>query len=234
MEKQLIIISAGKYARETYAWAAQTIAAGAPWRIKGFLDDRPGALEGYSYPVGILGGVEDYEPQPDDVFVGAIGDPLDKVKYYTPILKKGGVFVNVIHPRASLGQNVRLGRGIVLAPYSSVTSDARIGDHVAIGAFSNAAHDTVLGDWCQISSHCGINGNASLEEGVFLGSHACIIPKVKVGAWSFVGAGSVVVKDVPPGTKVFGNPAVTIGRTERGAADAAVASPARRIGRLEP
>jgi len=47
---------------------------------------------------------------------------------------------------------------------------------------------------------------------VFLGSHACIIPSIKVGSWAYVGAGSVVVRDVPPGVKVFGNPATIIGR----------------------
>lgn len=43
-------------------------------------------------------------------------------------------------------------------------------------------------------------------------SHACILPDAKVGEWTFVGAGSVVLCRVSPGAKVFGNPAVEIGR----------------------
>lgn len=210
--KDLIIISAGRFGRETFTWATQAIAAGAPWHIKGFLDDRPDALVGYDYAPGVLGDVENYDIQKNDVFVGAIGDPRDKVKYYSPIIRRGGRFVNVIHPLASIGRNVRLGTGIVLAPYSSVTSDVTIGNHVSVGAFSNAGHDTMIGDWSQISSHCGINGNVVLGEGVFLGSHACIIPRKKVGDWAFVGAGSVVIKDVEAGVKVFGNPAAPIGK----------------------
>jgi sugar O-acyltransferase (sialic acid O-acetyltransferase NeuD family) len=210
--QDLIIISAGKFGRETFAWAEQAIAAGAPWRIKGFLDNRAEALKAYDYGVEILGDVENYKIEENDVFIGAIGSPQDKVKYYTPIIQGGGRFVNVIHPLANLGKNVQLGVGIVLAPFASITCDVKMGDHVSMGAFSNAGHDTVVGDWSQISSHCGINGNVTLGTGVFLGSHACIIPKMKVGDWAFVGAGSVVIRDIEPDVKVFGNPAAIIGR----------------------
>jgi sugar O-acyltransferase (sialic acid O-acetyltransferase NeuD family) len=201
-------------AREVFTFASQAIAAGAPYRIKGFLDNRANALAGYDYAAGILGDVDSYEIQEDDVFIGAVGDPIDKIKFYTPIVERGGRFVNLIHPLANIGTNVRLGAGIALAPFTALTADVTIGDHVSIGTFCNVAHDAVVGNWCQISSHCGINGRAVLGEGVFLGSHACVIPGVTVGDWAFVGAGSVVVRDVPPGVKVFGNPAAPIGKVK--------------------
>jgi sugar O-acyltransferase (sialic acid O-acetyltransferase NeuD family) len=211
-EKNLIIIGAGQSGREFYTWAAQAIAAGTALRIKGFLDDRADALNGYDYEPGVIGDVINYEIKENDVFVCAIGDPFIKAKCSTGIEAKGGRFINIIHPLANVGLHVKLGVGVVMGPFSSITSDARVGNHVSIGAFSNVAHDTVLGDWCQISSHCGVNGCATLGDGVFLGSHACIIPKVKVGSWAFVGAGSIVVRNVENRVKVFGNPATPIGR----------------------
>ncbi len=214
MKKKLVIISAGKLGREAFTWATQAAAQGAPWYVRGFLDDRSHVLDGFDYEAKILGDVLSYRIEENDVFIGAVGDPRDKVKYYSPILNRGGCFINLIHPLANIGKNVRLGTGILMAPFSLVTCDAEIGNHVSIGAMSHVGHDTAIGDWCQISSHCGVNGNASLGEGVFLGSHACIIPGVKVGAWAYVGAASNVVKDVKPGNKVFGNPAIPVGLTK--------------------
>jgi len=207
VKQNLIIISAGKLGRETYGWAAAAMAQGAPWRIKGFLDARANILEGMDYEQGVIGDVANYQIQPDDVFIGAIGEPKDKVKYYTPILERGGKFINLIHPTACIGKNVRLGTGVILAPFTCTTSDLQVGNFVTVLPYSNLTHDNVIGDWCQISSHCGVNGNVTLGEGVFLGGHTCVVPQVSIGAWTFVCAGSVVVRSLPAGVKVFGNPA---------------------------
>jgi sugar O-acyltransferase (sialic acid O-acetyltransferase NeuD family) len=210
-EENLVIIGAGQSGREIFTWATQAIAAGSRFRIKGFLDDNASALKRYDYRPGVIGKVATYEIEERDVFVCAIGNPMARKRCSLEIERKGGRFINIIHPLANIGMHVEFGVGIVMGPFSSVTSDVRIGNHVSIGALSNVAHDTVIGNWCQISSHCGLNGCAALGEGVFLGSHVCVLPKVTVGSWAFVGAGSVVVRNVGDREKVFGNPAAFIG-----------------------
>ena len=74
-KKHLVIIGAGGFGREVYTWALQTIQGGAPWAIKGFLDDKSGTLDGYKYDVPHLNTVADYVPQQKDVFLCAIGEP---------------------------------------------------------------------------------------------------------------------------------------------------------------
>jgi acetyltransferase-like isoleucine patch superfamily enzyme len=59
-------------------------------------------------------------------------------------------------------------------------------------------------------SHCDITGCDVLEDGVYVATSVAIIPSVTVGKDAFLGAGSVVVKGVPEGVRVFGNPAKRI------------------------
>lgn len=212
--KNLIIINAGKFGREVLSWAVDAMRNGEQWRFKGFLDDRAHALDGFPCDAKILGSPATYQPETDDVFLAAIGEPAPKYRYCQPLLKKGAVFANLIHPLANVGARVELGQGVIISPFCNLTCDLRIGSFVTLGVFSGVAHDTQVGDWCQINGHCGINGNAVLEEGVFLGAHSCILPDARVGAWAYVGAGSVVLRRVRPRTKVFGNPAQKIGEVE--------------------
>lgn len=207
----IVIVSAGKFGREVHSWIHHCIAAGRPWKIKGFLDRRPDALQGHKYDEPILSDVESYLPEPNDRFVIAVGEPVAKKQHAESLGARGGQFINLIHPTVVVGANVKLGHGVILAPYAALTCDICIGNFVTISSFSGAGHDAVIGDYCQICSHCAINGNAVLEEGVFLGAHATVIPEARIGAWSYVGAGSVVLKRVKAHEKVFGNPAVPIG-----------------------
>jgi sugar O-acyltransferase (sialic acid O-acetyltransferase NeuD family) len=208
--QNLIIISAGRFAREVYTWAHQAIQAGTPWAIKGFLDDRPEILTAFNYPVPILSSAEDYQPRAGDVFINAVGEPEAKARYCELLEARGASFVTLIHPTALVGHDVLIGQGSIVGPLTQLSCDIRLGKHVVFGTNSNTAHDTRIGDYSQISGSCEINGNAELGEKVFLGSHATILPGVRIGSGAYIGAGSVVLKNVKPGVKMFGNPAIQI------------------------
>jgi sugar O-acyltransferase (sialic acid O-acetyltransferase NeuD family) len=214
MTNDLLIISAGRFGREVYNWVRDAVVAGQPWRIKGFLDSRLDALDGFNYPVPILTTVENYTPQADDLFLCPIGDPLIRQDYSEKIRRKGGRFATLVHPTAILGGNVRLGAGTMIAPYAVLTADVTVGESVYIGPHTLCSHDNWIGDGTQISGHCSLAGNVTIEELCFVGMHAVIIPRRRLGRRAFVGAGSVVTNDVEPGVKVFGNPAIPIGAIE--------------------
>lgn len=50
-----------------------------------------------------------------------------------------------------------------------------------------------------------------IEDGVWIGPNAVILKGARIGAGAFVEPGSVVVHDVPPCTRVMGNPARPVG-----------------------
>ena len=49
-----------------------------------------------------------------------------------------------------------------------------------------------------------------IEDDVWIGYNATILKGVTVGAGALVGPGALVVRDVPPGAEVVGNPAVVV------------------------
>jgi sugar O-acyltransferase (sialic acid O-acetyltransferase NeuD family) len=202
--KQLVIIGAGGFGRDVLSWARQ---ANGPWEIKGFLDDNLLALEGYRTSVPILSTVNDYVPASDDVFVCAIGQVAPKKRCVELIQQRGGEFVQIIHPSAVLGDNVRLGQGVVLCPNSAIGADAVLDDFVAVNFFSSVGHDSHVGRWSQLHCHVDVTGHVEVGESVLFGSHASVLPRLRIGNGATIGAGAIVTRDVGAGTIVFGVPA---------------------------
>lgn len=51
-----------------------------------------------------------------------------------------------------------------------------------------------------------------IEDDVWIGPNATILKGVRIGAGSFIEAGSLITRDVPPRSRVMGNPAQVIGQ----------------------
>ena len=205
--KDLVIIGAGGFGREVLAWARQSLQVDREWRIKGFVDDNPGALLGMNTPAPLLGSIRDYRPDSTEVFICAIGNPSVKRLCCELMTSRGARFTRLVHSTAVIGDNVVLGEGVVLCPYSVVSANNCLGRGVAINVFSSVDHDASVGDWSQVNCHCDLTANVRVGQEVFIGSSVSVIPGVKIGDGSYIGAGSVVLRDVPNGAKVYGVPA---------------------------
>ena len=202
--QKLVIIGAGGFGREILAWAGASSDA---WTIKGFLDDNLAIRNDPRLRAPVLGRIEDYAPEPDDVYLCAIGAPAMRRATTGTIKGRGGRFVRLVHPSAVVADGAQLGEGVIVCPLALVSADARIEEGAVVYYHSSVDHDVVVGPFSQISGHCDIMGGATLGAGVFLGSHAAILPRVKVGDRAIVGAGAVVTSDVPDDTTVVGMPA---------------------------
>jgi sugar O-acyltransferase (sialic acid O-acetyltransferase NeuD family) len=205
--KNLIIIGAGNFGREVYAIARQSLGCGVEWTIKGFLDSRRSILQGLGYDVGVLDSVEDYRPEPGDVFICALGEPKAKKHYASLVIEKGGAFHTLIHPTAFLGEHTAIGAGGILCPYAVVSSHTVLEEFVTVQFHAVVGHDCRIGKWSQISPGAIISGWVTFEESVFAGSNSTCLPHSRAERDSVIGAGSVVLKRVGAGQTVFGVPA---------------------------
>jgi sugar O-acyltransferase (sialic acid O-acetyltransferase NeuD family) len=208
-----LIVGAGGFGREVYAWLSDWVASSAQpheYEIKGFLDDSPAALEHFTGLPPIISSVDDYQHQVGQLLVCAIGSPKIKKIVTEKLRAKGACFFSLVHPSVTVGPRVTLGEGVVICPQVVLTTDIAIGDFVTINAASTVGHDASVGSYSTLSGHCDVTGGAQLAEGVFMGSHAVVVPKVSVGAYAVIGASSVAIRKVAPGVTVFGIPAKRI------------------------
>jgi sugar O-acyltransferase (sialic acid O-acetyltransferase NeuD family) len=115
--------------------------------------------------------------------------------------------VDLIHPAAVLGSDLRLGPGFVAAAYAQVTTNVTTGRHVHLNIAATVSHDCVLGDYVTLSPGCHVSGNVRLGHRVTLGVGAVVRQGVTIGDDAFIGAGAVVVDDIPAGVTAVGVPA---------------------------
>ena len=208
--KNLLIIGARGWGREVYDIAKACMDAGANFIVKGFLDDKADALDAYdNYPV-IIGPVETYEIQEDDIFICALGDVHYKKQYADIIQNKGGRFISLVHPTAVIGTNAKVGIGCVVGAFANLSNDTSIGDFVTMSIRSGMGHDSTIGNYSHIGGNCCISGFVTIGESVTMHPGCVMVPHRKIGDNAVIGTGSVVLSNVKANTTVFGNPAKKI------------------------
>ena len=208
--KNLIIIGAGGFGREIASAAKTCVGYGVEFALKGFLDRNPAALDGFTGYPPLLGAPEAYEIRPDDVFFVALGDLALRRRNVDLVRSRGGRFQTLVHPTASLGQNVEIGEGSYIAHNAVLTADIKVGRNVCVFHGTVIGHDGRIGDCSHVSSLVFLGGGVRLGEGVTLHPGVRVAPFKTIGDGVTVGVGSVVLSNVRPGMTVFGVPAQDI------------------------
>lgn len=206
-QERWILVGAGAFARELINWAEDAAEAGMSPRIAGFLDNSAQALDAFSYQLAYYGTIEEYQPQPEDRLLMAIGDPGAKRRVAQLLKSKGARFATLIHPRAVVARSARLGEGVVVCPHAVISADAVLGDFVAVNALAGVGHDVVVGACSTLSAQVDLTGSVQVGEGCFFGSGARVLPRISIGADARIGAGAVIMRRVAAGAVMYASPA---------------------------
>lgn len=142
------------------------------------------------------------------VYVLAIGDPRSRRALADRLAETAHrAAPALVHPAATIGADVRLGPGSVVAAGARITTNVDIGRFVQVNVNAVVSHDCRVGDHVTLSPGVLVNGAVTLGEGAFLGTATVVTPGHSIGAWAVIGAGAVVVADVPAGVTARGVPA---------------------------
>lgn len=210
--RELYIIGAGGFGRET-AWLAERAnRERQTWEIKGFVDDDvslKGTLCG-TYPV--LGGIEYLLEADHEIWcVCAIGNAGVRRKVVDKLEKAVHVnFATLIDPRADISERVSVGEGSILCAGTIITVDIRIGRHDIINLDCTIGHDAMLGDFVTLYPSVNVSGQVKIGECTEIGTGANIIQGKSIGTRTVIGAGAVVVDDIEDDCTAVGCPAKVV------------------------
>lgn len=115
--------------------------------------------------------------------------------------------VDVIHPQAVISTTAQVGRGAQIMANAVVNPSAQIGINSIINTGAIIEHDCILGDHVHIATGARLASSVKVGNMAFIGAGATVRQLIEIGDGAMVGAGAVVVKDVPAGHTVVGNPA---------------------------
>lgn len=143
-----------------------------------------------------------------DIHSGAIighdgfGSTEDSCHKQTMIKHFGGV---TIGDDVLVGDNVCICRGTI--------DDTVLESGTKVDNLSHIAHNCILDANVVMAFPCKLGGSTHIEKNGYIAG-AIVRNQCKVGENAFVGMGAVVVKDVPPGETVVGNPAKPLKRKQ--------------------
>jgi len=212
--KQIAIVGAGGLGKETTVLINQINAVAPHWNIIGFFDD--GVPAGSVVAgVKVLGGVSALNNYTHELaVVVAVGDPGTKKKLVSTISNPKIFYPSLIHPVATIGENIKAGAGCIITAGCRLTIDISLNDFVLLNLNTTIGHDVTIGSFSSIMPGVHLSGYVTLGESVLIGTGASVLQHVTIHDNAIVGAGAVVNRSVEPGRTVAGVPARPIKRND--------------------
>lgn len=183
----------------------------AKWDVVGFVDEIRPARRGEPFAGSIVRGGSEVLGAGDladvrHVLLG-VGDNRARLRIADQIEQRGFVLGTVVHPSASIGDEVELGAGVFVSAGAVVNAGAVLGRAVIVNSNAVVEHHCQLGEGVHVAPGALLAGNVKVGRLTWVGIGAVVIEKLELGAESILGAGAVVVQNLPGGVVAYGVPA---------------------------
>jgi UDP-3-O-[3-hydroxymyristoyl] glucosamine N-acyltransferase len=112
-----------------------------------------------------------------------------------------------------IGDDVEIGAGCTID--RATLGATRIESGVKLDNLIQVAHNVVIGPNTVIAAQTGISGSVKIGKNCMIAGQVGFAGHIQLGDGSLVGAQSGISKSWPPGSKIFGSPAKSLGEELR-------------------
>ena len=154
-----------------------------------------------------IGDVADLARVDASHYILAVGWPTTRRAVHEQTVGAGPEPLAVVHPTATVGRGVEVGKGSVVMAGVHLSPMARVGEHACLSNHVVLGHDCLVGDFAGLMPASVASGNTVIGEGCLVGTNATIVERVVLGSWCTLGAGAVATADIAPGVVAVGVPA---------------------------
>lgn len=172
-----------------------------------FLDDNPVIQKCGKYDVVGTSSIF-YQYINDNIeFFVSIGNFEHRKRIQEKIKNAGGLITTLIHPKATISEDVLIGDGTVVMAGTVINPGTKIGKGVIINTSSSVDHDCSIGAYSHVSVGVHLSGTVCVGGYSWIGAGAVISNNVNICSDVVIGAGAVVIKDIKESGTYIGVPA---------------------------
>lgn len=204
--KKIIFFGTGAVAAEITSYIEDSDwGRNANIEVKGYVaSDEAGVVNwgNYKYKAPYLGSFDTYKIEEEDYFVLALGNYAVKRKIVEQIKNRGGRFITLIHPTATIARTSTIGEGCVLCPYTMIGPNVILGDFNLLTSQSIISHDSTIGDYNFFATSL-ICGYTEIGSDNYFGIRATGVSSITIGSRNKIQAGMIIDKNIGDDSTLF-------------------------------
>ena len=190
----LIIIGSDIYASRVIKCIEALIKLGKEINIKGIIDNNEEKTEVKGYKIiDKIDNANLYNDENTNFIIAIkdnsirqeIADKFKELDYYT-----------VIHPKASIGENVSIGKGSIILEDVTIKNNTKIGDYVIINSECIIDEEVIIGDYVNLLQAATLCKFVKVDSLTTIGKCVLVIGSICIGKKSIVRNSSTVIEDI--------------------------------------
>lgn len=184
-------------------------------RVRAFVDELENGFLHPNRGLPVISMEDRRQAFPDVPVLLGVGDGALRQRVMAQLAQEGATFASFVGRGAPrVDPSIKIGAGVYLQP------DVRAGANITVGEGAQVlcdclGHDVEVGAFATLGISSTVLGHVYIGRGAYIAPRAVIKngtreKPVVIGEDARVGVGAVVIRDVPQGASVMGNPAMPI------------------------